>query len=344
MASPGHDERTPDHEAPASGPVGLVAIGRNEGERLRRCLESAVGHATAIVYVDSGSDDDSLEIARELRVDVIELDLSVPFTAARARNAGWRRLLDEHPEVALIQFVDGDCEIAADWLEIAARTLGEQRDVGIVCGRRRERFPERTVYNKLCDIEWDTPLGDAWFCGGDALMRATVLREADGFDPALIAGEEPELCFRVRHSGWRILRLDAEMTHHDAAMTRGIQWWRRNLRAGHAYAENAWMHAPAPDRLGARETRSNWFWGVALPAVAVGLAWPSSGLSALLLLAYPVLYARVQRHTRGRGYDGRAAHLYAASCVFGKLPQALGQLKFHVDRRRGGRRRLIEYK
>ena len=42
------------------GAVGLVAIGRNEGERLRACLASARGAAQRLVYVDSGSTDDTV--------------------------------------------------------------------------------------------------------------------------------------------------------------------------------------------------------------------------------------------------------------------------------------------
>ena len=56
--------------------------------RLRQCLLS-VGSAT-IVYVDSGSTDGSIACAQSLGVESCpELDLSIPFTAARARNAGF---------------------------------------------------------------------------------------------------------------------------------------------------------------------------------------------------------------------------------------------------------------
>ena len=63
--------------------LGVVAIGRNEGERLRRCLNSVVGRGHTVVYVDSGSTDGSTELARELGADVVELDLSLPFTMAQ---------------------------------------------------------------------------------------------------------------------------------------------------------------------------------------------------------------------------------------------------------------------
>ena len=64
--------------------IGVVAIGRNEGMRLRRCLESVVRRAAVVVYVDSGSQDDSVAFAKSLGVATVVLDLAIPFTAARA--------------------------------------------------------------------------------------------------------------------------------------------------------------------------------------------------------------------------------------------------------------------
>ena len=155
--------------------LGVIAIGRNEGERLRLCLESVMGRGLIIVYVDSGSVDGSVELARSLGADVVELDLSRPFTAARARNEGFERLCQINPQVRFVQFIDGDCEVAEGWLEKAREVLEENLEVGVVCGRRRERFPEQTVYNRLADLEWDTEVGEAKACGGDAMMRVSSL-------------------------------------------------------------------------------------------------------------------------------------------------------------------------
>ena len=99
--------------------VGVVVIGRNEGERLRRCLESVRGAAQAIVYVDSGSTDGSVALATGLGATVVALDMRRPFTAARARNEGMRRLQAIAPDLVFVQFVDGDCEMVAGWLPLA---------------------------------------------------------------------------------------------------------------------------------------------------------------------------------------------------------------------------------
>ena len=210
--------------------LGVVAIGRNEGERLRRCLSSVLPLVPATVYVDSGSTDGSNHMAVELGADVVDLDMTRPFTAARARNEGLRKLLLRHPDIAFVQFVDGDCEIVPGWLEAARDYLQDHPKHAVVCGRRRERHPDRSVYNRLCDEEWNTPVGDALSCGGDAMMRAPALQAVGGYRESMIAGEEPELCVRLRQAGWRIHRLDREMTLHDAAITHFSR-----LQKGHGY-------------------------------------------------------------------------------------------------------------
>lgn len=328
--------------------LGIVAIGRNEGQRLHRCLESVVHRGHVVVYVDSGSTDGSVELARSLGAEVVELDLSVPFTAARARNEGFARLEQLVPGVELVQFVDGDCEVAPGWLDRATAAFDEWPDVAVVTGRRRERYPERTIYNRLADFEWDGPAGEVEACGGDAMFRASVLREAGGYDPSLIAGEEPELCLRIRRRGWKVVRLAAEMTAHDVDMTRFLQWWRRSVRAGYAHAEGAARYGHGPERFNMRQIRSILFWGIGLPAVVVVLAFcpfPAPVLGALLLAGYPLLGVRVARYyERVQGWPPANARLYAAAMVVSRFSQAQGFLRYWTGRL--GRRpsRIIEYK
>lgn len=321
--------------------VGVVVIGRNEGARLERCLASVAGLADLVVYVDSGSTDDSVPMARGASVEVVELDMAIPFTAARARNAGFQRLLALEPALHYVQFVDGDCEVAAGWIERAWTFLESHADVAVVCGRRRERYPGNSIYNLLCDIEWDTPVRKATACGGDALMRIDAFAAAGGFRADLIAGEEPELCIRLRAMGWSVWRIDAEMTLHDAAMTRFGQWWQRTLRGGYAFAEGAHLHGSGPERYRLRETRSAWLWGGTLPA-AIALAMLALGpWAAWLLCLYPMQIVRVCLQGRR---SPRENCLRAVFVVLGKFPELAGQIKFLWRRLTGSAARLIEYK
>jgi GT2 family glycosyltransferase len=321
--------------------MGVVVIGRNEGERLERCLASLVDAADQVVYVDSGSADGSVQRAQALGVAVVELDMTIPFTAARARNEGFARVQSLLPDMRHVQFVDGDCEVVAGWLSRAQAFLDARPEVAVVCGRRRERFPQRSVYNLMCDIEWDTPIGEARACGGDALMRADAFAAVAGFRAELIAGEEPELCVRLRAKGWKVWRLDAEMTLHDAAMTRFGQWWRRTLRGGHAFAEGAFLHGATAEQHWRRESRRAWFWGLGVPLATLVVCWLVGTAGLLLLLIYPL---QVMRLARGGNRSTRENWLLAFFLVLGKFPEMLGQVKFLLNRFGAGKTALIEYK
>lgn len=313
----------------ASQHADAVVIGRNEGARLRACLESLIGQVDRVIYVDSGSTDGSADMATGLGATVVALDMAQPFTAARARNAGLAQVA-----APFVQFVDGDCIVQPDWVAAAMAFAASHPDAAVVCGRRRERFPEASVYNRLCDREWNTPVGQAVACGGDALMRTDAVRAVGGYRDTLIAGEEPELCLRLAQNGGQIWRIDAEMTLHDAAMTRFSQWWNRSRRAGHAYAEGAALHGAPPVLHWVRETRRALIWGAGVPIVAIGLGWVHP-LGVLILLAWPLQLLRL---TPRFGLEA------AFFTLLGKLPEAQGVLGYFWGRITRKRATLIEYK
>lgn len=312
--------------------VDAVVIGRNEGERLTACLRSLAGQVRRIVYVDSGSNDGSPDKARMAGVVVIDLDMNTPFTAARARNAGLAVLKADPPD--FVQFIDGDCVLREGWIERGVRFLTDNLRAAVVCGRRRERFPENSVYNALIDAEWNTPVGETRACGGDALMRYQAVNAVGGYRADLIAGEEPELCLRLHARGWTIWRIDAEMTWHDAAIMHFGQWWRRTERAGHAFAEGAARFSTPQTPHWQAEVRRIWLWGIAIPLVALlGSLWHPAALA--LVAVYPLQVLRLKRRL---GWAG------ALFNTLGKFPEAQGALRFYLRRLTRSEKRLIEYK
>lgn len=315
-----------------SASLGIVAIGRDEGQRLVRCMESLAATGAPLVYVDSASTDDSVAIAQAHGAQVVELDMSQQFTAARARNAGAAALFKSSPKVAYIQFIDGDCELAPEWIPQALDFFQRSPGVAVVCGRRRERYPERSVFNQLCDLEWDTPVGEAAACGGDSLMRAEPFRAVEGFDARLSAGEEPELCGRLRAAGWAIHRLPVEMTLHDAAMTRLGQWWMRAVRSGFGYAQVWRATRSTSTPLYRRELNSAAFWGGIVPGslVATALAAPALVPAVALLPA-----AQLARIAARKGPRSALSWQYASLMMMSKLAEVQGIALFL---RRGKRR------
>jgi glycosyltransferase involved in cell wall biosynthesis len=322
--------------------VALVAIGRNEGDRLVKCLQSAQGQVELIVYVDSASQDGSGEVAKRLGAEVVDLDMSRPFSAARARNEGWRRARQLRPDISLIQFVDGDCALAPGWLAHGIRFLGEHPDVVAVCGRRRERFPTASIYNQLCDNEWNTPIGETRAFGGDVLIRASALDVTQGYRDDVIAGEEPELCIRILRQGGRLFRLDHDMTWHDAAITHFRPWWTRTVRCGYAYAMGASLHGAAPERHWVKERNRALAWGLLLPLAIASSALVAPPVALCLGLAYPLQMGRLALRSTLRGPKWSAVD--GALKVIGKFAEARGVIKFIQDEWQGRAPKIIEYK
>lgn len=330
--------------------LGAVVIGRNEGERLQKCLLSLTGYGINVVYVDSASTDNSIEFAKSIGVKTVQLDMSKPFTAARARNEGFESLMEMAGDLEFVQFIDGDCEVMDGWFEKAIVKLSQHDNAAVVCGRRRERYPDASIFNKFCDIEWNTPIGEADACGGDALMRTAQVKAMGGYNPTLIAGEEPELCVRLRLAGYKILRIDAEMTLHDANMHHIGQWWKRAVRAGHAFAEGNALHGHTSLRHYARPVRSIFIWGLLLPVVIfislIAALWNPMALYIALFGA--VGYIKIIRKSylegRNRGASARDALLYGLSIAAAKSPQLIGAFKYYSNRWRGKKTALIEYK
>jgi len=318
--------------------VGMVIIGRNEGERLIQGLKGIPNNVDRVVYVDSGSADGSGKAAREEGAEVVTLDMSQPFTAARARNAGVARLRkDGLPD--FIQFMDGDCALREGWIDHAVAFLIETPEAAVACGRRRERFPEISVFNRMCDDEWNTPVGRTKACGGDALMRAEAFDQVGGFNATLIAGEEPELCVRLRATGWEVWRLDHEMTWHDAAMTRLSQWWTRTRRGGYAFAVGASIHGAPPERHWVAETRRALIWGAILPA---GIFLAGLLVSPWALVGFFVYPLQVIRLALKNGHPPDWPHGFFM--VVGKFAEAFGVAQGWFDMMTGRRKALIEYK
>lgn len=311
--------------------VGFVVIGRNESDRLGRCLETILKQSERLVYVDSESTDGSSALARQLGVRVVDLIAGKQLlTAARARNAGFAALREGFPECTLVQFIDGDCILADSWIKGGRKFLEDHPRVAVVCGRRFEAEPQRSVYNRILDEEWNTPVGPSEACGGDALMRVSAFDQSGGFRADFAAGEEPELCARMRAAGWEVYRLDLPMTEHDAAMISFRQWWRRSLRSGYGYAQ-AWTAAGLKNHLYTRQLLSAGTWVVGLPvAVAIAVIVARQPfLFGLIPLAYAAQLARIAAR---RNWKSAYSWQYAWLMMIAKGPELAGALSYFLAR------------
>jgi glycosyltransferase involved in cell wall biosynthesis len=327
--------------------LSVVVIGRNEGDRLVSCLQS-IGSVRQmpqpfdLIYVDSRSTDGSPERAASLGATVIVLAPG-KLSAARARNAGWRAAT-----APFILFLDGDTILDPDFVHRALREF-EDPDVAVVFGNRREVRTAASVYNRLVDLDWIARPGFSDFCGGDSLMRREILERTDGFDPDLIAGEEPDLCRRIRASGGKILHIDVPMTGHDMAILHWNQYWRRAVRTGHAYAEVAARYGHTSDPLWARESRGNLLRGSMYILIAAGACMASAVFSSwvpliVLALGGMAMAVRTAILWRWKAAPWHTLFLFGIHSHIQQVPILQGQLLYLWGRWRGQRHELIEYK
>lgn len=319
--------------------LAVIVIGRNEGARLVACLASLATSGFPVIYVDSGSNDDSVAVAQKAGAQVIELSTNQPFTAARARNAGFEALRQQAlPE--FIQFIDGDCRVEEGWLADAVHGLEKDKNLGLITGWRREIHPERSLYNALCDFEWQRPAGDILTCGGDMMVRSTAFEGVEGFDPSVIAAEDDEFCLRLRKAGWSLRRLPQTMTHHDAAMTSFKQWWQRTVRSGHGFAQVGDMHPPYFKR----ERRRAQLYGAVLPFTAVAGGYFSLAFPIVVAGLYLMSYARTVRGLVKDGLARPAACRHAGLLSVSKFPNMFGMIMYLSRKARHLKMNIIEYK
>jgi len=317
-------------------PIGIVVIGRNEGERLIKCLHSVMKSEKPIVYVDSASNDGSAKYADSLGVSVVKLTDDKPINAAIARNAGFELIMNEHPSLELIHFIDADCELDINWLNHASNTLENNEKVSAVCGRLREKDVGKSVYTKLCDMSWYIKPGEINSCGGIATIKVDVFKELKGFNETLIAGEEPEFYSRVRKKGYIVLCLDVAMGTHDCAMESFEQWWTRTVKTGFGFANGSQWGAWS------KRQYSILIWVLLIPlTILCGTIIEPWLLSSALIFPIQILKIAI-KSTIPYSFKGKL--LDATFCVFSKFPQFVGMVKYQVSRFSKEQNKNIEYK
>ncbi len=327
--------------------LSVVVIGKDEGDRLKRCFAS-VRRMTKpeggleLIYVDSGSIDDSIQAARQAGARVAILDTERP-TAGAARNAGWRMAT-----APFILFLDGDCTVDPSF---AVRALPEFRDARIaaVFGRVRERHRETLLYDRMMQFDrWNPRSGPAIFCAGNSIMRHSVLQAVHGFDPDLIACEEPELCVRIRRQALVILRVDIPMAEHDLGMRRISQYCRRAFRMGYGVAEVSSRYPGSQiwdrDRVGVNST-----WGALLSLLlllsAAGIVFWHSWVPLIVTIGLSAAVALAIGRKNRRKTNSRATYLlYGLFWVLKQPPSLLGWIVFRIDKRLGRKRGWISCK
>jgi glycosyltransferase involved in cell wall biosynthesis len=307
----------------------IVVIGLNEEARLAESLHSIFscrprGYDLQVIYVDSGSTDRSVQIATAVEgVEVLRLETE-RRSAARARNLGLRSAKGRY-----VQLVDGDSVIQSGWFDVAVRQLERNADFACVFGQCVEINPEQSIYMQVCGLDWHIPPGEHRLCGGNAMWRLSSIISNGYFDENLEAGEEPDLCYRVRHNGGKIVCIDMPMVTHDLQMKRFAQYWQRGEKTGKGYAQVSMRYRSRSEKLWLREFVVN-FAEPAVWIVVASIGWLAHGaVGAMILLIvwWTVRAAQISLAMRGRGLSAARRLMYGVHCQFVRLPVAVGQVR-----------------
>jgi len=308
--------------------LSVVVIGKNEGVNLAKSLSSI--ECKRIVYVDSNSTDNSVAIARKAKAVVVKLDDSVPCTAARGRNAGFKKIMEKYPDTEFVQFVDGDCVLEKGWLKRGISILDADPSLCAVMGHLSERDPN-SVYHRLCQLEWTSPVGESSYFSGVVMLRAAVFESLGGYREKMAAGEEPELSTRMRLAGYHIEKDDTPMAIHDADIRNFRQWLIRVVRSGNAIAEGFSIHGKTPLKACSKEYRSILFWGGLMPIIFALTSFFAGSMAALVMVPYVYLISKIYHHRRKDfGESVFDSMLWSVFCVWAKFPQLYGVARYHI--------------
>jgi len=214
--------------------VSVVLIAKNQDWNSRRLIESILqGNGSYelldVILVDSASSDSTIEFAQEYPIDVLRLRPDQILTPAAGRYVGYKRARGE-----FILFVDGDMELCHGWLGDALSMMQTDCTVGVATGQIVDVSPGETK-PRVENVE-RSGCKNVSYCGGAALYRRSVLESVGVFNPYLYSEEEPELCLRIRHAGYRIVELQRTVVFHYSTPTSAfgtlVARWRRNLYLG----------------------------------------------------------------------------------------------------------------
>lgn len=321
--------------------ISVVIIGINVERYIGNCIRAVQNQhydrdKIQIIYVDGGSSDHSVDIAGSFsQVEIICLDNPHP-TPGRGRNAGFAVA-----KAPLVQFLDADSYVHPSWMKTAAAHIKD--NVAAVWGGLEERYPEKNIFHVVGNLEWQESARQNYqqggkrltrYFGGNVLVRADAIAQAGGFDETLVAGEDPDMSYRVRQNGWHILRISDEMVSHDLNMNSWRQYFRRAMRSGYAYAEIGLRYRRHVEKLYFREfLRIILRTILILPLMVLGL-FPAVTLFALGMIVFLIFrpFMRIAEYKRSHDISWGRAAAYATHLSLAIFPQFAGILRYFYGR------------
>jgi glycosyltransferase involved in cell wall biosynthesis len=257
--------------------LAVVLISKNQDWSIPRLIESVLGQtahleSVEIVLIDSASTDKTVEVAGAYPIQIVRLHADQRLTAAAGRHTGLQQTSAE-----LVLFLDGDMQLCPGWLDRALQLFSERPDVAVVTGKVIDVPTHANLdLNALTVAQGDGAVTSIQYTGGAAMYRRSVLEQVGSFNPYLYSDEEPDLCIRIRHTGYQIVRIQAPLAYHYSDPRKQIPTliarWRRNLYLG--TGQNIRYHLGTPHLWPyVRERGYGFVPGLGVVAGLVSLGW-----------------------------------------------------------------------
>jgi len=258
----------PGPDAPFSE-VGVVVAGG--GSAIETTIRAA-GDEGPVIYVAQAADQEIAAAAGRAGAEALMI-ADRALSPGRARNAGYRELKKQRPNLRYVQFVEAGFVLDPAWLAAARRFMDRRPEVAVIEGWASS--PARRPAGA-------TESGEVEITGPTAFVRASAFESAGGFRGDLIVNETADLCIRLRRRGAHIWRLDAPMGVRGLAPAKTRDWWARAARRGFDYAHGADLHGAPPEELYSAEQWRAILWGAIVPLLMIVIAVGGAGLAAWL--------------------------------------------------------------
>ncbi len=229
---------------PNKAEVSIIIPVYNDPKRLNKCLQALLRSdfkSFECQVVDDNSNEDTLSVARQFPVEIIEL--SQNSGPAHARNSGAKA-----SSANILVFIDSDVLVFPDTISKIVRAFREHKDVAAIIGSYDDQPQETSFVSEFKNllhhyVHQNSSEQASTFWSGCGAIRKNVFMEAGGFSelfkrPAI---EDIELGYRLRNTHHKImLKKEIQVKHlkrwtfwgliKTDVLDRGIPWTHLMLR------------------------------------------------------------------------------------------------------------------
>ncbi|MFN0024850.1 MAG: AAA family ATPase [Parvularculaceae bacterium] len=290
--------------------------------------------------IAAAADELGLAAAKGAGVNIVEI--ADGPGGGRARNAGYRRLKKEMPDVQYVQFLDAGVMLAPGWLDQAEKFMARRPEVAVLEGRLDLQQRGATALDRVSARSREKPAGEVQSAGSNALYRAEAFETVGGFRGDIVADATADLCIRLRRRGAHVWRSEALMASAEPQRLTFKTWRREASRNGFSYAAGAALHGAPPERFNVKEQSRAFFWGGLAPAAiilaALGFAIAAgamgagtnafAGVATVIVFGLTLYGLKITMTSFGAGGAGRPAWTYGLFATIGHFPEFQGVMRY----------------